>query len=184
VVFRCVAKGVVILFRPPLIHCLADGNRAQPARFPVRGADSASRSLRRGAPSFASRPRGCRLASELACHSRVVRSREPILSEVPLRCALFERDCKVTFSAPAPSASMEMPSLPSGIASISQNFDDSPAHRNKSSLLRSCCPAQRSLGFANRDSRDASSSSLSFLIPVSRSPVLGPTVCTIYGEGY
>jgi hypothetical protein len=54
--FRCDAKGVVILSATPLIQCLARGNRAQRARFPVPRADSASRSLRRGAPSFASSP--------------------------------------------------------------------------------------------------------------------------------
>ena len=51
----CVAKGVVILFATPLLQSLADGNRAPRARFPIPGADSASQSLRRGAPSFALR---------------------------------------------------------------------------------------------------------------------------------
>jgi hypothetical protein len=43
---------------------LADGNRAQRARFPVPGADSASRSLRRSGPSSALQPQGCRFASD------------------------------------------------------------------------------------------------------------------------
>src|SRR5262249_41054703 len=72
--FWCVAKCVVILFATPLIQVLPDGNRAQRARFPVPGADSASQSLHRGAPSFSSRPRGCGFASELACRSHVAES--------------------------------------------------------------------------------------------------------------
>jgi len=44
----CVAKSVVTLFATLVLQRLADGNRAQRARFPVPGVDNASRSLRRG----------------------------------------------------------------------------------------------------------------------------------------
>jgi len=76
----------------------------QRARFPVPGADNASRSLRRGAPSFSLRLQGCRFSSELAYHSHVAHSREPVLSEGPLCCALFGRDCKLTSGALTRSA--------------------------------------------------------------------------------
>ena len=110
--FRCVAKGVVTLFATPRLQKPVDGNRAQRARFPVPGADSASRFLRRDAPSFALRPQGCQFASELAYHSRAAHSREPILSEGPLCCALFGRDCKSTLGALTRSAWTEIPSPP------------------------------------------------------------------------
>src|SRR5215471_6525740 len=91
---------------------LADGNRARRARFPVPGADSASRSLRRGAPSFSLRLQGCRFASELAYRSHVAHNKEPAFPEGPLCCALFERDCKLTSDALTRSASTEIPSPP------------------------------------------------------------------------
>src|SRR5579864_4825444 len=113
---------------------LADGNRAQRARFPVPGADSASRSLRRGAPSFSLPLQGCPFASELAYHSHVAHSREPVLSEGPLCCALFGRDCKLISGALTRSALTEITSPPVSLfASVPQNLEDSPAHRNKSS---------------------------------------------------
>jgi len=126
----CVAKGVVTLFAMPLLQRLADGNRARRARFPVPGADSTSRSFRRGAPSFSLRLQGCRFASELAYHSHVAHSREPVLLEGPLRCALF--GSKLTSGGLTRRASTETPSRPS-IASVPQNLEDSAAHRNKSS---------------------------------------------------
>src|ERR1700758_4815984 len=120
--FWCVAKGVVILFATPLLQMLADGNRARRARFPVPGADSASRSLRRGAPSFALRLQGCRFASELAYHSHVAHSREPVLSEGPLCCAFFGRDCKLTSDALTRNASTEIPSPPVSHRTCSAEF--------------------------------------------------------------
>src|SRR5262249_53978296 len=104
--------GVVTLFVTLLLQSLADGNRARYARFPVPGVDSASRSLRRDAPSVSLPPQGCRFASELAYRSHVAHSKEPALSEGPLCCVLFGRDCKLTSDALMRSASMEIPSPP------------------------------------------------------------------------
>ena len=153
----CVAKGVVILFATPLLQSLADGNRAPRARFPIPGADSASQSLRRGAPSFSLRQQGCRFASELACRSHVAHSKEPALSEDLLCCALFGRDCKLTSDAQMRSASMEIPNP----AVLHRTWSAEFRRLVRSSepvvaLLRSCCLAQRLRGFASPDSRYAS----------------------------
>jgi len=118
---------------------LADGNRARRARFPVPDADSASRSLRRGAPSFSSRLRGCRFASELAYRSHVAHSRAPALSEGPLCCALFERDCKLTSGALMRSALTEIPSPPVLHRTCSAKFRRlARSSEQGAALLRSC----------------------------------------------
>jgi len=135
---------------------LADRNRAQRAQFPVPGVDNASRSLRRGAPSFSLRQQGCRFASELAYHSHVAHNREPVLSEGPLCCALFGRDCKLTSDALTRSALREIPIPP-----VSHRICSAELRRlarsseQVAALLRSCCLAQRSRGFANPGSRYA-----------------------------
>ena len=135
---------------------LVDGNRARRARFPVPDADGASRSLRRDAPSFSSRPQGCRFASALAYRSHVAHSREPVLAEGPLCCVLFGRDCKLTSDALPRSALTEIPSPP-----VSHRICSGESRRLGYSseqvvaLLRSCCLAQRSRGFANPGSRYA-----------------------------
>ena len=171
-VFRCVAKGVVTLFATPMLQMLVDGNRAQRARFPVPGADSASRSLRRGAPSFSLRLRDCRFASELAYRNHVAHSTEPVLAEGPPCCALFGRDYRLTSDALTRSASTEISSPPvlhhicsAGFRVLARSLEQVAA------LLRSCCLAQRSRGFTNQGSRYASGRVLfrsSFLCRASR----------------
>jgi hypothetical protein len=154
VVSWCVAKGVVNLFATRLRSRLADGNRALRARFPVPGADSASRSLRRGAPLFSLRLQGCRFASELAYHSHVAHSREPVLSRGPLCCALFGRDCKLTLDALTRSALTEIPSPPVSHRICSAEFRRlARSSEQVVALLRSCCLAQRSRGFATGHTR-------------------------------
>jgi hypothetical protein len=155
VAFRCVAKGVVTPIATPL-QMLADGNRAPLARFPAPGADSASQSLRRGAPSFSLRLPSCRFALELAYRSHVAHSKEPALSEGQLCCALFERDCKLTSGALTRSGSTEIPSPPVLHRICPAEFRILVRSLEQVAALRlSCCPAQRSRGFANPGSRYA-----------------------------
>jgi hypothetical protein len=56
---------------------------------------------------FSSRRQGFRFASELAYHSHIAHSREPVLSEGSLCWALFGRDCKLTSDALTRSALTE-----------------------------------------------------------------------------
>jgi hypothetical protein len=144
--------------RNPICYAVASDvggrNRAQHARFPVPGADSVLRSLRRDVPWFPSQRQGLRFASELAYHSQVAHSREPVLSEGPLCCALFGRDC-MTVDALTRSALTEIPSPPVSHRICSRISKTRLLIGTSRRPSVSCCLAQRSRGFADPGSRYA-----------------------------
>src|SRR5215469_17204857 len=127
------------LFATLLFQRLADGNRVQRARFQAPGADSASPFSHHDAPSFSLRPQGYRFASELAYRSRVAHSKEPLLSEGPLYCALFGRDCKLTSDALKRSASTETPSPPLSHRTCSGEFRRLARSSERVVALLVCC---------------------------------------------
>jgi hypothetical protein len=111
----------------------------------------------------------CRFASELAYHSHVAHSREPVLSEGPLCCALFGRDCKSTAGALTRSALTEIPSPPVShrmFCRISKTRPLIGTSRRPSAVLLSGTKITRFC--QSRFSIRIWKSSLSFLIPVSR----------------